>query len=690
MFKIVREFQKTKNLRYSGWFDTNMAEKKPSLKRSTLNLAIDNYKSRTEGGAALSKKTLSKEIDFSIRKEWEEKYGRRYRRRKAPEATLRKYISRISGQRTFNINDNVSNKTESRRAAEFSIRSTISYAMAVLCSHYINAKPSKYHLPQPVMDNDPIYSLVKEINKEMLGITGITDIEHFVTHVLPHLITSTDECTIFVSSEIINNKEVWYFSCRPTKSSKPFQDSGKRDVYTTDMAGDKHHRGIRITLNNTFTAGGTCAPVFACVYGLSATEMPKDDIVVKKVKGLVAASVSTANMSEGYVVFVRGKYETLEQIQEKEKEQERERTEPVTGIPIPKRLSKEARVAKLYKELVYYPLVRHIRTAYYGMSETTEAIPENLRAVTWMDGCHGQLHLTTQEDIMELEEFLKITACKQSAARTAVEQAADVGAMFKIIRYMIKQMPAGTKTNSPIYSRLQDMFEELENISDSEKTDIVILPLHKKKAILAGLSKLPTAMGSAFTPEIITQAFKDNGQINEDESAIPNIDGLMGTYRGNIPDDHILKDYKSIIETYYREMFLNGRVEESTFETNNIESDKDSQGNDVTRDFEISKENCQRAKILSASKQRQARLDLIDSIKVAQDKKHTELYDKETDKYTINSFCCKRILDTYIHTRTATSNDGWTSDKSFEDMLPFYTRLHFGEHDFKKISKPTM
>ena len=61
-----------------------------------------------------------------------------------------------------------------------------------------------------------------------------------------------------------------------------------------------------------------------------------------------------------------------------------------------------------------------------------------------------------------------------------MEQAADVGAMFKIIRYMIKKMPAGTKTNSPIYSRLQDMFEELEDISDSEKMDIVILVAHKK------------------------------------------------------------------------------------------------------------------------------------------------------------------------------------------------------------------
>ena len=56
MFKLVREFQKNNKLRYTGWFDTNTAGKKPSLKRSTLNAAIDSYKSRTEGGAALSKK----------------------------------------------------------------------------------------------------------------------------------------------------------------------------------------------------------------------------------------------------------------------------------------------------------------------------------------------------------------------------------------------------------------------------------------------------------------------------------------------------------------------------------------------------------------------------------------------------------------------------------------------------------
>ena len=85
-------------------------------------------------------------------------------------------------------------------------------------------------------------------------------------------------------------------------------------------------------------------------------------------------------------------------------------------------------------------------------------------------------------------------------------------------------MPGGTMSNSPLFSRLQDMFDELEIASNPDKTDIVLLPAHKKKAILAGLSKLPTAMGSAFTPEIIIQAFKNNGQIDEKEGVIPNIE----------------------------------------------------------------------------------------------------------------------------------------------------------------------
>ena len=61
-------------------------------------------------------------------------------------------------------------------------------------------------------------------------------------------------------------------------------------------------------------------------------------------------------------------------------------------------------------------------------------------------------------------------------------------------------------------------------------------------------------------------------------------------------------------------MYVNGRIEETTFETKGVVSDFDSVGNHVNRDFGIRKENCQRAKILSSDNQRQARLDMMKAI----------------------------------------------------------------------------
>ena len=82
------------------------------------------------------------------------------------------------------------------------------------------------------------------------------------------------------------NKIAWYFSTRPTLTNTPNIDSNRRDHYTTDLHGDAHLRGIRITLNNTFTAGGKCAPIFACVFGMKSTEMPRDEIIVCRIKNV--------------------------------------------------------------------------------------------------------------------------------------------------------------------------------------------------------------------------------------------------------------------------------------------------------------------------------------------------------------------------------------------------------------------
>jgi hypothetical protein len=152
---------------------------------------------------------------------------------------------------------------------------------------------------------------------------------------------------LFITTQVINNKEVWHFSTRPKNGKMPSADSNKRDVFSTNLSGDAHMRGLRISLNNTFTAGGRSAPVFACIYGLSMAYYSKD-----------------------------------------------------------------AKIAKLYREKVFYPFVEDIRKNYYLMPE-------------------------------------------------------------------------------PIYYRVTKALEKLEHPISMDTTQVVKLPTHKKKSIIAGISKLP-------------------------------------------------------------------------------------------------------------------------------------------------------------------------------------------------------
>ena len=84
-------------------------------------------------------------------------------------------------------------------------------------------------------------------------------------------------------------------------------------------------------------------------------------------------------------------------------------------------------------------------------------------------------------------------------------------------------------------------------------------------------------------------------------------------------------------------------------------------------------------------------MELIESIRKKQITKHRELYNKESDKYLNNSICEARIIARYIHTmhgNTPQTQD--STDPTFKDLLPYLTGLHFGEHEIKGISKPTM
>ena len=129
--------------------------------------------------------------------------------------------------------------------------------------------------------------------------------------------------------------------------------------------------------------------------------------------------------------------------------------------------------------MVFYPFIDHIRKTKYDFNGDEDCIPDHLQCVSWMDGCNSQLKLITSDENMRKEKDKKIICCKHSAARTAVEQAADTGAMFKILKRLVRFTEAPTSANNSVYHHLEQEFKRLD-LASSE-TDSLHLPSHKKR-----------------------------------------------------------------------------------------------------------------------------------------------------------------------------------------------------------------
>ena len=106
-------------------------------------------------------------------------------------------------------------------------------------------------------------------------------------------------------------------------------------------------------------------------------------------------------------------------------------------------VSKEARLTKIYRDLVYYPFIDNIRKDTYGWDGQMDDdgnVPDYLTAVGWMDGANGQMSLITSEECLKEDDKRGIRICKHCAARTGVEQMADVMAGFRIIKSLNRQV----------------------------------------------------------------------------------------------------------------------------------------------------------------------------------------------------------------------------------------------------------
>ena len=619
------------------WSEVTQPGSKSLLSPQGFNLLVTTIQNATLGGISLPLSKVKKLVEDRIKVEWYQNH-KDHTVPRVSKSSLYTYANMIMAQKTFNIYHSISRKTESRHAAEWSFRSAIAFAMTVGATHFLpDVEASPFHRTKKEVSDDgkELWDLVEQ------QYSKIYKRETKCIPVLPHLVTSTDETTIFATDGMINPKEKIYLTARPTEAKNEHVDSGKRNDYCTDTAGDAHCRGIRIVLNTTFTAGGLTAPLFVTIYGLSPDEMPENDIVSIPIKGFTPGSERDLNSTRvGYVTFVRGQCDYFDENTEENSQEGSDTTHPI---------SKEARVAKLFRTTVYHPFISDIRTNIYD-HDPSQPIPENQRAVSWMDGANTQLKLITSEEMMELEEALKITSCKQSAARTSLEQAADAGPNFKNVKKNVKTMPNPHPSTNHIYRLLEKELKILET-NEEGSGNIVRLKSHKKKAIMSTLPKLPEATGSAYTIPNVMKGFIYNGQVDADTIGVPSFSNLLNTYRGNVSDT-CLADRPKLMNDFFEVMQTDGYIPESFFSTKEIPVDRNSKNEIVERSDDISSENRHRAKILTSSTQRKARRRLIDQKRIEVFKTKNAYYQFEEEEMKLNEKCERKLIEIIVKSCT--------------------------------------
>ena len=616
----------------STWTEVAQSGKKGYLTCRDLKELILDLKQRTSGGIAFSSSEIRNEVSDKIRNVFQTKKQSHLLPHTIPLHTLNVYVSIIKAQDVFNIYGAVGNKTESRAVAEWSLRSTIAYTMVVAVNHFIpNVTRTVFHPKKKDLCSQSVemWDFVETAYNKMLGNENKKE---ELMPVLPNMVTTTDEVTIFATSTLINHKEKLYIVAKPEELKNEMVSSGSRNHYKQKTCGDAHCRGVRIVINSTFTAGGLSAPIFVSVFGLTNEEMSgPEDIVTVEVPGLTVGSHQDVySTGIGYLSFVRGSGSTG--------------NNDANNIDGEVQYSKESKVAKIYREKVFYPFIEHIRRTKYGFDGNIEDVPDFLKCVSWMDGCNSQLRLITSEKHMREEKKRKIVCCKHSAARTAVEQAADTGAMFKYLKKILKSTENPTSANNSIVHHLEEMFASFsEEINGSTS---IHLASHKKKAIILTLAKLPIAASRAYSDHIIKKAFVLNGQLDTDHLVVPSLENCCNTYRGNIHGT-CLENRVDLIQTLYEGVFTKGMVEESVFDAMNIQNDTNYSGAIVSRDFSISNENRQRSKCLTSEVQIQERKAIVLESKMVEFEKKLRLYENEDKEYERNKLCEMKLMALY-------------------------------------------
>jgi hypothetical protein len=306
--------------------------------------------------------------------------------------------------------------------------------------------------------------------------------------VRPELITSTDESTQYIFDGQRAHKEKFTLV---TKTSHRVR--GTNAVYKFDDGKDMC--GMRVKLTWTFNGTGECAPLFITVSGLNDRELPADkDLVVLKVRGLCIGGVGIGGDTQlGYVVFTR------------------------------KESGAEKKRFVYYQNEVLIPFMNKMRKDYSGYDTSGGMpIPDTLTGVSWCDGDMSQVKAVTSEHQLFTDN--KVIANKQNAARSGVEQPADLAKVFKVMK-----KESSVHTVSDIDPNQHAMKKIVWEAFHGEQLNCLNLKDRTKRSLIDFISCLPEMATKAATRSNIMHGFYECGLIDKDKSRFPVITKILST-----------------------------------------------------------------------------------------------------------------------------------------------------------------
>lgn len=302
------------------------------------------------------------------------------------EGTVRNYTALFADEPNLSLSESSRSKSTSRDTAERSLRGAVGTAAVIASTHFI-----------PLEEEDPdIQAELKTLPESTRMFTEMVSAAWGcpVYPIDPAYIYSTDDTTEYIFEGIKKGNDE--FVLAPKAS---IRKRGTNALYNTND--DNAMNGMRVKLTFTFSGLGNVMPIVVTVSGLTEKEMPNGlDFIDAKVPGLSGGN------RDGYLLFMRN----------------------TKGAHVER--------AKWYQKTVLFPQIAKDRKKYGKFDESTgRAIPDKLTAISASDSDLSQIEAVadTVDDYAEH----KVIAVKQHAARTAVEQPADLAKVFMLIKRIL-------------------------------------------------------------------------------------------------------------------------------------------------------------------------------------------------------------------------------------------------------------